>query len=160
MKRIILVLIVGLVITSCTSTQQTTEQKPKEQEIYVFDDANVKNAKDTVKAAVEKVVTEKAAEQVVKEPIAEVKKEIPVLKEMNYIVQLGAFSSKEKAEKFVSENKSKLNYELRILFSEAVKLFVVQLPPYATKEEAEKVRNKLWETAVFKDAFIVTNEKK
>ncbi len=156
MKRIVLFLVtIGFIFTACTSSQQTTDQKPKEQEIYVFDDANVKSTKDTIKTSVEKTVTE-----VEKKPVVEEKKEIPVLKEMNFIVQLGAFSSKDKAEKFVSENKSKLNFELRILYSEAVKLFVVQLPPYSTKEEAEKVRNKLWETAVFKDAFIVTVEKK
>ena len=73
---------------------------------------------------------------------------------------MGAFSTKDKAEKFVSENKSKLTYGTVISYSESVKLFVVQIPGFTTKEEAEKVRNKLWETAVFKDAFIVTLEKK
>jgi cell division septation protein DedD len=144
-----------LLLTACTSTQQTTQQKAKDNEIYVFDDANVKPAKDTIKA-----VETKQIQNEVKAPQTIETKEMPALKGMNYIVQLGAFSTKEKAEKFVSDNKGKLNYEMHISYSETVKLFVVQIPPFATKEEAEKTRNKLWETPAFKDAFVVTLEKK
>jgi cell division septation protein DedD len=149
----LLFLLFVLLLSACTSSEQTQTQKPKEQEIYVFDDAGVKSAKDTVKQAETKIKS-----QDVIPPVTE-KKEMTLLKGMNFIVQLGAFSSKEKAEKFIAENKGKLNYEMNISFSESVKLYVVQIPPFSTKEEAEKVRNKLWETASFKDAFIVTVEK-
>ncbi len=155
MKNSIFVFILfGLIFSACSSTQQTAEQKGKEDEIYVFDDANVKQGKDTLKATETFIPKEetKKAEQL---PA----KEMPVLKGMNYIVQLGAFSSKEKAEKFVLENKGKLEYEMHISYREAVKLFVVQIPPFSTREEAEKVRNKLWENASFKDAFILMVEK-
>lgn len=156
MKRNLLVLTAfSLILSACATSQQTSDQQPKEKEIYVFDDANVKSTKDTAKAVVQKTVNESIAE-----PAAKANDEQTFLKGSNYIVQLGAFSTKDKAEKFVAENKNMLNYEVRIYFSDAVKLFVVQLPPFAAKEEAEKVRNKLWETAVFKDAFIVTLEKK
>jgi len=153
MKRNILILLSFVVILSaCTSSQQVSEQKPKEQEIYVFDAPDVKNNKDTVsaKSVIVKELTIKDT----------VKNNAPELKGTFYTVQLGAFSSMDKADKFVSENKTKLNYETKIFFSEAVKLYVIQIPLFNTKEEAEKVRNKLWENPVFKDAFIVTVEKK
>jgi len=156
MKRFsFLFLFFVLLLTACTSTLQTTQQKAKDNEIYVFDDANVKPAKDTTKA-----VETKQVQKEVQVPQPVEMKEMPVLKGMNYIVQLGAFSSKEKAEKFVSDNKGKINYEMHISYSETVKLFVVQIPPFSTKEEAEKTRNKLWEIPAFKDAFVVTLEKK
>jgi cell division septation protein DedD len=156
MKRNLLVLIAfGLILSACTASQQTSDQKPKEKEIYVFDDANVKSTKDTAKAVEQVVVKEN-----IPNPAAKGNEEFSLLKGMNYIVQLGAFSTQEKAEKFVAENRNLLAYEMRISFSDAVKLFVVQIPPVSAKEEAEKIRNKLWETSVFKDAFIVTLEKK
>jgi cell division protein FtsN len=156
MKRNLLVLTAfSFILSACATSQQTSDQKPKEKEIYVFDDANVKSAKDTAK-----VVEKTAVKEAIPNPVVKKNEEFPVLKGTNYIVQLGAFSTQDKAEKFIAENKNMLNYEVKISFSEAVKLFVVQIPPFATKEEAEKVRNKLWETAVFKDAFIVTVEKK
>lgn len=155
MKNSIFVFILlGLIFAACSSTQQTTEQKGKEEEIYVFDDANVKQGKDTIKAA-EKIIPKEETKPVEQAAV----KEMPVLKGMNYIVQLGAFSAKDKAEKFVLENKGKLEYEMHISYREAVKLFVVQIPPFSTREEAEKVRNKLWENASFKDAFILMVEK-
>lgn len=156
MKRNLLVLIAfSFILSACAASQQTSDQKPKEKEIYVFDDANVKSTKDTTKAVEQNVVQES-----VPNPAAKGNEELSLLKGMNYIVQLGAFSTKEKAEKFVAENRSMLTYEMKISFSDAVKLFVVQIPPVSTKEEAERIRNKLWETSVFKDAFIVTLEKK
>ena len=92
MKRnILLLLFAALIFSACTSSQQTTDQKPKEQEIYVFDDANVKNIKDTVKAAEQKTIAQA--------PLTPAEKEVPVIKGTEYIVQLGAFSTKEKAEK-------------------------------------------------------------
>lgn len=155
MKSSIFVFILsGLFLAACSSTQQTTEQKGKEQEIYVFDDANVKQGKDTLKA-----VEAAAIKEETKKEEAPPVKEMPVLKGMNFIVQLGAFSTREKADKFVLENKGKITYDMHISYREAVKLFVVQIPPFSTREEAERVRNKLWENPSFKDAFILMVEK-
>ena len=79
--------------------------------------------------------------------------------EYEFYVQIGAFTSQDRADKFVKENQSKLNYNMDISFSNEVKLWVVRLPVFASREEAEKVRNDLWNSGDFDDAFIVTLEK-
>jgi len=163
-KTVVLVSIVlGVVLSACSSSQSASNPKPKEQEIYVFDDTNVKDSQNTKETKDTKEIklnkdTVKAVEEKKQIAVTETKESSVQLKGQVFIVQLGAFSSQEKAEKFVSDNKGKLNYEMKITLSETVKLFVVQLPPFATRAEAENVRNKLWETTTFKDAFIVTTE--
>jgi hypothetical protein len=72
---------------------------------------------------------------------------------------VGAFTTKERAEQFVKENKSKIPYELTISFSKSVNLFVVQLPSVDTRESAESLRNEIWNLPPFKDAFILTIQK-
>lgn len=74
-----------------------------------------------------------------------------------YIVQIGAFSTKDKAEFFAANSKKIINYDIDIAFSNSVNLYVVQLKPfYNKKEDAEIVRNKLWAMDDFKDAWILT----
>lgn len=81
----------------------------------------------------------------------------PELNVEYYLVQIGAFTTKDKAEKFASDNKSKIKKEIQISYNEQVNLFVVQLSPLFTeKKEAEKLRNELWKDPAFKDAWILT----
>jgi hypothetical protein len=47
---------------------------------------------------------------------------------------------------------------MEYFYSDSVKLWVVQLPPFSNREDAETVRNNLWQMKEFKDAFIVTKE--
>jgi len=75
-----------------------------------------------------------------------------------FIIQLGAFTTKERADAFINENKSKTELVMNIIYREQIKLFAVQLPPFATKEEAERTRNNLWQVPSFKDSFIITVE--
>ena len=147
MQKILVFALVVCFIAACSSSQQT--EKPTEDKgnnIYVFDDVNSdssasKPAEETVQTEVQDSVSEDTTV------------------EYQYIVQVGAFTSMERADAFVKENKDKLKYKTSISYSDKVKLYVVQFPPFATREEAEKVRNDLWQTKEFKDAFIITEQK-
>ncbi len=113
--------------------------------VYVFDDMNIVEPTEIVEDSAN-VPTEIAAA----EPVIEKKKT------EKYIVQIGAFSTKERAEKFANQSRKIISEELIVNYSSDVGLFVVQLPPYALRSEAEKIRNKLWKIKKFKDAFILT----
>lgn len=74
-----------------------------------------------------------------------------------YVVQIGAFTTKERAENFVNESKSELPFNIKISFSRQNNLYVVQLKDfYTTRSDAEKVRDDLWKNEKFKDAWILT----
>ncbi|MEW6506118.1 MAG: SPOR domain-containing protein [Bacteroidota bacterium] len=73
-----------------------------------------------------------------------------------YIIQLGAFSSKERADSFVKDNKDKISFPMSIIYKQQSNLYVVQIPPFKERTEAELVRNALWKVISFKDAFIIT----
>lgn len=127
-----------LIVTACSSSEETTqnEQEKEEPEIYVFDD--VTEPVDTVE------------QKVIEQPKVD-----PPTTTM-YYVQVGAFTTKDRAEQFVKEKSSKTTYQLNITYSDEVRLFVIRLPGFAAKAEAEKVRNEFWQSGVFNDAFIVT----
>lgn len=124
-----------LLITGCSSSdEQAKDENEIQKEEYVFDASGI----DTTATPVE------------------VQKDVPVTQpEKKFIVQIGAFTTKEQADKNAATAKKKLSKEIVVSFSDEFKLFVVQLLPFATKAEAESVRNKLWKTKDFKDAFIV-----
>lgn len=135
-------LLVFTFFTACSSSEETTSKEQETEstpEIYVFDDVT-ETLPDT---------TDMQSEE--QNNIEEV--ESPVIQ---YLVQVGAFTTRERADNFLRENSSKVDYQLNISYSDKVKLFVVQLPPFSTREEAERVRNKFWQSGIFKDAFIVT----
>ena len=74
---------------------------------------------------------------------------------LNHIVQLGAFTTKTRADERAAFAMKKLSKEIIVSYSDEFKLYVVQLRPFATKDEADQVRNELWKSKDFKDAFIV-----
>ena len=134
--------------SGCSTTQQTTDDESKKQpDIYVFDDVD---KVDSLKTTADTTVIEPT----------ELAQRAVVLPEktLKFIVQVGAFSTKERAESFVSENQSKLDLKMAISFNESTQLQVVQLPPFSTRESAEEYRNKIWKIPVFRDAFIITIE--
>lgn len=145
MNRIILLsaLVLLLFLSACSTVNTTNSTKAPDNEVYVFDDAS-------------DLEEELEEETPVEEPV--VVKSAPEVKTI-FIVQVGAFSTKGRAERFKQENSSKLSYELKISYSSKVGLFVVQLPEFETRTEAESVRNKLWKDKVFSDAFILAREK-
>jgi hypothetical protein len=75
-------------------------------------------------------------------------------------VQIGAFTTKEKAESFAEMSKTKIKNEIDITYSDPVKLYVVQITPfYKSKKEAELVRDEIKLNSEFNDAWIVTVNK-
>ncbi len=155
-KYLMPVLISSILLLSCSTSQETVanEQK-KEPEIYVFDDVT---KHDTTKVEIPKQTEAKP-----EEPKPEVKS-APVIKDSftmtakKFIVQVGAFTTQERAQAFVKENQSKIAYIMSITLRDSDKHFVVRLLPFASKEDAEKVRNNIWQIPSFKDAFIITLE--
>jgi len=143
-NKIFIFLFLMIISAACSSSKESTSNNNDENEVYVFDD--VTDMDTTSHEAIEVTVEQKVESSSYTSP-AEA--------EEKYIVQVGAFSTREKAENFLKEMKNKLNYQLNILPSEKVGLFVVQLTPFSTRGEAEKVRNELWNMTQFGDAFIV-----
>jgi len=143
MKLKIILLVIPLVlICACSSSDDTVKnEQTKEPEVYIFDDVS---KTDSTKPT---------------EPVVEVKEQTPVIQPAvvkKFIVQVGAYTSKDRAETFVMENQTKIDQKMSIAFSNQVQLYVVQLPPFTSREEAEKVRNSLWQITSFKGAFIIT----
>ena len=125
-------LVVILLLSSCSSKDVTKTDTPQKDSTYVFDQVPVDTVKHQEPPQVEQTGT-------------------------RYTVQMGAFSTKEKADAFTAAAKKKLNLDMTIKFSSEVNLFVVQVtPPYSTKIEAEKERDNIKQFQEYKDAWIVT----
>jgi len=124
-----------LMIGCSSSNEQTKDDSEIQKEEYVFDAS-------AVDSTVHPVVVQTA---------------IPKNEAINkFVVQIGAFTTKEHADERAAFAKKKLSKEIIVSYSEEFKLYVVQLLPFATKAEAVSVRNELWKTKDFKDAFIVS----
>ena len=135
---IYLVLITFLFLYSCSALQESdSNSSDSTKNVYVFDDVSLKDSTNNV---------------------AEELPETTRIIEM-YIVQVGAFSTLEKAETFVSSVKDKTDYDLNIHLRESDNLQVIQLPPFRTREEAEKVRDQLKTIQELEGTFIVPNTK-
>jgi cell division protein FtsN len=126
-----------LLLPSCASKEVTKDDTPKKDTVYVFDQV----APDTVKKQAP--------------PVENTTVQTPY-----YLVQIGAFSTRDKAESFSGIAKTKLNYDVKIKYNDMIKLFVVQLsPPFSSRPEAEKVRNDIRQYKEYNDAWIVTVDK-
>ncbi len=150
-KYFFALLLSGIAFISCsTSKESTTNEMKKEPEILVFDEVK---QPDSVKVEIPKPAeTEPAVKppEMVKETIK------PVTKK--FILQVGAFTTQERAQIFVKENQPKIAYLMSITLRESDKYYVVRLQPFETRENAETVRNSIWQIPAFKDAFIITLE--
>ena len=146
MKMIKLLLFVSLFyIVGCSATKEAEESTSEDtQSVYVFDDVTTNDSQSNV------------AEEV---PVTEVAEEEASSTFEFFIVQLGAFSTLEKAETFVSNTRDKTDYELNIHYSEKVNLHVVQLAPFRSREKADEVRDELRNIKEFNGAFIVLKTK-
>jgi cell division protein FtsN len=157
MKHSSLYLLIPLMfLIACVSAEQTAEQtEQKSPDVYVFDE--VKKV-DEVKPEVAKVEEQKPEVKVdstvVKPPVIEQ----PVMVQ-KFTVQLGAFTTKERAETFVKDNQAKTSLQLLINYNEKTKLFAIQIPSYKTKEEADLIRDNLRKFPVFGDSFTITTDK-
>ena len=142
--------LVSILLAACSTTQQTTkgtEQKtetaPKKDSLYIFDQVPpTPPAKDTTKVE------------------APQSNEPQSLGATFYLVQIGAFTTQDKADEFAQQSRTKIAEEIKISFNPAINLYVVQLANhYSSHDEAERVRNELWKLPEFKDAWIVTEQK-
>lgn len=139
--KFVILFLFSLFLFACSSSQETAkdEEEKEEPEIYIFDD--VTDVEDDSVETVEEEIE-------FSEPVQN--------QEIKYYVQVGAFTTRDRAESFVNENMNKISYPMDISYSEDVQLYVVQLPPFNTRAEAENVRNELWKMETFNDAFILT----
>ena len=160
MNKIMLAFILGIVLASCSASEQTTINNGNNtntvngsQKVYVFDDIS---EIDTIANYSSSTVVEEANQEV-QDSI----EKLTVLKEpasssaIQYALQLGAFSSEQNAKRFVQSNQSKLGLPLNVSWNEKVKLFVVRTNSFTNRIEAEKMRNKLKLKDSFNNAFIV-----
>jgi cell division septation protein DedD len=131
---ILVIILTGILfLTSCTPSEETT----KKEEVYVFDEVPE-----------ETTITPPATG------------EYPTLSETYYVVQIGAFTTKDRAESFAEKSRQKLLNEISINYSERVNLYVVQVVPfYKSRQEAEIVRDNLRQISDFNDAWIITINK-
>jgi cell division protein FtsN len=139
-----LILLAAFLI-ACSNSQETVKPTPKkENEVQLLDDQKKNDSLKTI-------IPQKSDTIIVKK---EISKEEQVISKQ-FAIQLGAFTSIERAQYFVNENQPKVEQQMKIVFRDQVKLYTVQLPSFSTHEEAEKVRDYLWKNADFKDAFII-----
>jgi cell division septation protein DedD len=121
-------------ISGCSTSQQSSDD---EKQVYVFDEVPVEKTIEAPKTG-----------------------EYPNTGSTYYVVQIGAFSTDDKAKAFADISSSKTNYKSSIVYSENLNLYLVQIVPFfKSKTEAEEVRNNLWKLPEFVDAWIVTVNK-
>ncbi len=133
--KLILFLFLGFLI-SCSS-KEITEEKDN----YVFDQVELDSLE--INKDINQSIPESTEESVAVNSY--------------YLVQIGAFTSEQRAKKFAEKTKKMLNEEIIISFSDKVNLYLVQLEKrFSRKSEAEIVRNNLRLFPEFQDAWIVT----
>ena len=122
-----------LYLVGCSSSQQTGTNDTGKDSVYVFDS-----------------VPDNFIEEI---PALE----YPDMGMTYYVVQIGAFTTNERAKRFADESKPLLPFDVKISYSRQNNLYVVQLSDYYTsRTEAESVRNDLWKREKFRDAWILT----
>lgn len=134
-----------LLLPSCTPKEATKDETPKKDTVYVFD----RVSPDTVK-------------QQVTPPVENQTETTPstIPSTTQYFVQIGAFSTRDKAESFSARAKRRLNHEIAIKYNNEKNLFVVQLSPaYTTRSDAEFVRDDIKQIPEYSDVWIVTVDK-
>ena len=128
------IIFISNLFIGCTSSKQNNDN---EKQIYIFDEVPEEKTIEPPKTG-----------------------EYPNLISSYYVVQIGAFTTEEKAEAFAEIGRTKTNYKSSVVYSENLKLYLVQIIPFfKSRAEAEEVRNNLWKLPEFVDAWIVTVNK-
>jgi len=148
--HLILAGLLSFLLAACSATQKTTEstntqtsQNNKKDSVYVF---------DVIKTPPPAKTTEKQNTQQ--------NDESQNISYTYYVIQVGAFSTKDRADEFVANNQNKVQDEMKVSFNPDINLYVVQLAThYPSHDEAESMRNQLWKVNEFKDAWIVAKQK-
>lgn len=172
MKKIISFFVLLFTISACSLFQETTSydeievngDKENTEEVYVFDETS--EVVTEPKTSTEEIAKVEAA---VSETISETKDETPDVyneptssNETNqyyseqFYLQLGAFSTLQRAERFTSNVSSNVPFPLSVIYNSTISLYVVRSSPYDTRGEVEAVRDDFRRRNIYKDAFIVT----
>lgn len=120
-------------LTSCSSSIEETreEEVHSKDEGYVFDD--------------------------IPEEKPKIEEDLSGREESYFKIQIGAFTTKQRAKVFAEESKKKLNREVEFTYSSRVNLFVVRLKEkFYTKQEAETTKDLLRHEEDFKDAWVIS----
>lgn len=124
-----------LFLFGCSSSQETKIEKQETDSLYIFD-------------------------EVPPEDIYKFESPAPQSFDV-YVVQIGAFSSLERAKEFAEESRIVLSKDIKVEYVQEKNLYVVWIhPPFESKTEAESYRNEIRLKDEFKDAWIVTIESK
>ncbi len=162
-NKIFLFILLLFFTLACSSTKETTKQSDNSaEEVYVFDDVSDVPDVDTTSHEAVEVTVEQKVETTPPPPVSTQPvpvAPVPTVVEDGYIVQVGAFSTRDKAENFINSAKKSISYKLNTKYIEKTGFYAVQLRPFKTRKEAEEVRNELWNNAQFSDAFIVPKSK-
>lgn len=134
MKIIIVSTLIMISLFGCTTLHQETDEQ---KQVYIFDEVPEEKTIEAPKTG-----------------------EYPDIKETYFVVQVGAYTSEEKANSFAEMSRNKTNYKFSVVFSENLNLYLVQVIPFfKSRTEAEDVRNNLWKVTEFVDAWILTINK-
>ncbi|HSP87337.1 MAG TPA: SPOR domain-containing protein [Ignavibacteriaceae bacterium] len=139
MKRIFfLFAFIQILNFSCSSSKEETrdEEIKDEDETYIFDEIPENEIENT-----------EEENEVISDNIF-------------FLIQIGAFTTKEKAESFADISRNKLGEEISVSYNDEVNLFVVRLDKkFNSKNEAEIVRDELRKMEDYKDAWILSSLK-
>lgn len=166
-KLLFFCLIVPFILNACSSTQQSTGSTAEKKQTNANGNVAEKKQTNTNKDSLyvfDAVLPNTPKKEVQETQPGEKKDEMnetPSRMSMTYyVVQIGAFTTKEKADEFAAESRNKINYKIIVNFNPEVNLYVVRLlPEYTSHDEAEQVRNSIWRMKEFKDAWISTVRK-
>lgn len=164
MKYIYLfVIIFSFSACSIFQTSNNEEQSSKTdtpEEVYVFDDVSEEDVKsDDLKKVSEEInntISEPDTEKSVFEDSEESENLSQTNDNLKYYIQIGAFSSLNRAEDFVNKVKTKAPFDLSIIYKSSTSLYTVRSKAIGSREEADKIKQDLWNNNLFKDAFIIT----
>ncbi|MGE5436074.1 MAG: SPOR domain-containing protein [Syntrophothermus sp.] len=175
-RTFIFLLSAGFIFYSCSSMESTTrdnntEIKTTTEDDYVFDEMpsdSIQLADENITKSEEDnapLITTTTKESTPNFKTPEIKKSdtpkntTTTATTNNYSsrisVQLGAFTTKQKADYFVNQNKSLINKPTLVKLGKVGNLYVVQVPGFSNRNDAAQFRDKLKVHQQFKDAWIV-----
>src|SRR5690606_8018087 len=104
MKIIIVSTLIMISLFGCTTLHQETDEQ---KQVYIFDEVPEEKTIEAPKTG-----------------------EYPDIKETYFVVQVGAYTSEEKANSFAEMSRNKTNYKFSVVFSENLNLYLVQVIPF------------------------------
>jgi hypothetical protein len=130
-------LLLSSLFISCSSSEETqvSKQETVEDTVYIFDEVPPEDL---------------------------FKFESPAQQSFDvYVIQIGAFSSIDRAKEFADQSREKLNKDIKVEYKPDKNLYVVWIyPPFQNKESAVSYRIDIQKGGEFGDAWITTIESK